>query len=99
MNTMCKGTIITSEQIAHWLDAANDEEFGEAIVWFWKKYCGNYEELCREDFKNFDIDRFITWIQDILYNTVPMDSEFNTTAWWKEGGKAHATDTCRWRRL
>ena len=87
MNTIHKGIVISSEQIAHWLDAANDEEFGEAIVWFWKKFRGDYEPLEAKDFEEFDTSSFIVWLEDLLDSIVPMNSEFNETAWWKTGGE------------
>lgn len=84
MNTIHKGVVITAEQIASWLDASNDEEFGEAIVLFWKKYNGDQSHICKKDFKEFNITAFVDWIKDILEETVPIKSEFNRTAWWKE---------------
>lgn len=83
MNTMHKGIMITAEQVAQWLDAASDEEFDEALVWFWKKYYGDDDHVTKRDFENFNIDVFVEWLRDLLQNTVPVESEFNRFAWWK----------------
>ena len=71
-------------QIGQWLYEADDVEFAEAIVTFWKIWNKRNPVTCPEDYENFDCDGFIRWLDIALNEIIPIDSECCSYAWWKE---------------
>lgn len=78
---------LTSDEVGAWLHDCSDEEFAEAMVYFYKYQTSAYGTcegitLTKEDMQTFSLAGFLNLVMNSLKQII-FSKECNSSAWWK----------------